>query len=121
MMRRRTYGHLHYFTRDLALRNLADEGYEVADWFYAPFGMDFPVGVKGRIMSYPKKEHCGSMESCSCRSTSPVPQPTSPMMRGRGYFAEASAGRTSLSKPNRPYASGEFSQDTRQSEKCSSA
>ena len=54
MMRRRTYGHLHYFTPDLALQSLTDEGYDVVDWFYAPFGVDFPVGVKGRIMRWPR-------------------------------------------------------------------
>ena len=54
MMRRRTYGHLHYFTRDLVLQSLAGEGYDVVDWFYAPFGTDFPVGVKGRIIRWPR-------------------------------------------------------------------
>jgi hypothetical protein len=54
MMRRRTYGHLHYFTRDLALQSLADEGYDVVDWFYAPFGRDFPAGLKGKIMRWPR-------------------------------------------------------------------
>ena len=54
MMRRRTYGHLHYFTKDLALQSLAGEGYEVVDWFYAPFGIDFPVGPKGKIVRWPR-------------------------------------------------------------------
>jgi len=54
MMRRRTYGHLHYFTKDLALQSLAGEGYEVLDWFYAPFGIDFPVGAKGKVVRWPR-------------------------------------------------------------------
>jgi SAM-dependent methyltransferase len=54
MMRRRTYGHLHYFTKDLVLQSLAGEGYEVVDWFYAPFGMDFPVGMRGKIVRWPR-------------------------------------------------------------------
>lgn len=54
MMRRRTYGHLHYFTKDLALQSLTGEGYEVLDWFYAPFGIDFPVGVKGNVVRWPR-------------------------------------------------------------------
>jgi SAM-dependent methyltransferase len=54
MMRRRTYGHLHYFTKDLALQSLTSEGYEVLDWFYAPFGVDFPVGVKGKVIRWPR-------------------------------------------------------------------
>jgi Methyltransferase domain len=54
MMRRRTYGHLHYFTKDLALQSLEGEGYEVLDWFYAPFGIDFPVGAKGKVVRWPR-------------------------------------------------------------------
>lgn len=54
MMRRRTYGHLHYFTKDLALQSLTGEGYEVLDWFYAPFGVDFPVGFKGKVIRWPR-------------------------------------------------------------------
>jgi len=54
MMRRRTYGHLHYFTKDLALQSLAGEGYEVLDWFYAPFGIDFPVGATGNVVRWPR-------------------------------------------------------------------
>ena len=67
MMRRRTYGHLHYFTRDLALRSLADEGYDVVDWFYAPFGMDFPVGVKGRIIRWPRMLLAAMSEDLAAR------------------------------------------------------
>ena len=54
MMRRRTYGHLHYFTKDLALQSLEGEGYEVLDWFYAPFGIHFPAGVKGKLARWPR-------------------------------------------------------------------
>ncbi|HLH06138.1 MAG TPA: class I SAM-dependent methyltransferase [Terriglobales bacterium] len=54
MMRRRTYGHLHYFTKDLVLQSLADEGYEIIESFYAPFGLDFPVGLKGHIVRWPR-------------------------------------------------------------------
>ncbi len=54
MMRRHTYGHLHYFTKDLALQSLTGEGYEVLDWFYAPFGIDFPVGAKGSLVRWPR-------------------------------------------------------------------
>lgn len=54
MMRRRTYGHLHYFTKDLVVQSLADEGYEIIESFYAPFGLDFPVGLRGKIVRWPR-------------------------------------------------------------------
>jgi SAM-dependent methyltransferase len=37
---RRTVGHLHYFTKDIALELLGDTGHEVVDWFYTPWGID---------------------------------------------------------------------------------
>ena len=37
LKRRRTVGHLHYFTRATALATLEDAGYEVRDWFYPPY------------------------------------------------------------------------------------
>jgi len=37
---RRTMGHLHYFTKDLALEALTDSGFEVVDWFYTRWGID---------------------------------------------------------------------------------
>jgi SAM-dependent methyltransferase len=35
---RQTHGHIHYFTRELALRTLSDAGYEVLDWLYTKEG-----------------------------------------------------------------------------------
>jgi len=67
MMRRRTYGHLHYFTRDLVLQSLAGEGYDVVDWFYAPFGTDFPMGAKGRIIRWPRMLFSAISEDLAAR------------------------------------------------------
>jgi len=33
---RKAYGHLHYFTKDVALEMFKDAGYEVLNYFYAP-------------------------------------------------------------------------------------
>ncbi len=33
---RQAYGHIHYFTKSIALQMLKDVGYEVLDYFYAP-------------------------------------------------------------------------------------
>jgi SAM-dependent methyltransferase len=37
---RRTMGHIHYFTKDIALEALRDTGYEVVDSFYTRWGID---------------------------------------------------------------------------------
>lgn len=37
---RRTMGHIHYFTKDLALEALRDTGYEPLEWFYTRWGID---------------------------------------------------------------------------------
>lgn len=67
MMRRRTYGHLHYFTKDLALQSLRGEGYEIVDWFYAPFGLDFPVGARGKIVRWPRMLFSAISEDLTAR------------------------------------------------------
>lgn len=36
MKRRLDHAHLHYFTKELGLQVLADTGYEIVDWLYAP-------------------------------------------------------------------------------------
>jgi len=45
---REAYGHIHYFTKDIALRALKDAGYEVLDYFYAPrsIGLANTIGKK---------------------------------------------------------------------------
>lgn len=37
---RRTMGHIHYFTKDIALEALRDTGYKVVDSFYTRWGID---------------------------------------------------------------------------------
>lgn len=47
MLNRKTYGHLHHFTKDTALATLLDCGYMVLDWFYTPSVADVTqAGVK---------------------------------------------------------------------------
>ncbi len=36
LLRRDHHAHLHYFTRETALRTLTDVGYTIVDWFYTP-------------------------------------------------------------------------------------
>ncbi len=45
---REAYGHIHYFTKELALRMLQDIGYEVLDYFYTARSIDLPTELPGR-------------------------------------------------------------------------
>lgn len=36
LLRRDHHAHLHYFTKETALRTLTDVGYTIVDWFYTP-------------------------------------------------------------------------------------
>jgi|GEM_PF-6882011 len=38
----RDHGHIHYFTKDVALQILKDVGYEVLDYFYTAPSLDLP-------------------------------------------------------------------------------
>lgn len=40
---RRTFGHIHYFTKETALATLTDTGYEIIDCFYTPYSIDLPA------------------------------------------------------------------------------
>jgi hypothetical protein len=48
--RREHHFHLHYFTKETALRALRDTGYEIEDWFYTPRQVDFPTGVHQKLV-----------------------------------------------------------------------
>jgi SAM-dependent methyltransferase len=52
MLNRKTYGHLHHFTKDTALATLQACGYQVLDWFYTPSVVELAQpGVKSGISS----------------------------------------------------------------------
>jgi len=55
LKRRDLYAHLHYFTKDTALRTLQDVGYEVLDHFYTPRLIDLPSDRLQRILKIPRK------------------------------------------------------------------
>lgn len=53
---RDAYGHVHYFTRQTALRTLEDAGYRVSDWFYTPRAIDEPATeLRRRVMKWPRR------------------------------------------------------------------
>jgi len=57
---RRDHGHIHYFTRDIALEMLKDIGYEVLDYFYTTPSIDLPTygsinETRRKFMKLPRK------------------------------------------------------------------
>jgi len=54
MKRRRMYGHLHYFTKDLALQCLTDEEYRVLNWFYAPRQIELATAPLEKVLRWPR-------------------------------------------------------------------
>lgn len=57
---REIYGHIHHFTKDIALQMLKDVGYEVLDYFYASQSIELPVHdakseIKRKLLKLPRK------------------------------------------------------------------
>jgi len=49
-------GHLHFFTKDLALQMLKDLGYEIIDFSYTPgFSLPRDFGIKDRLLKFPRR------------------------------------------------------------------
>jgi cyclopropane fatty-acyl-phospholipid synthase-like methyltransferase len=53
--RREMYAHIHYFTKETALRTLRDTGYEVLDYFYTPRSIEFASEPVEKILKLPRK------------------------------------------------------------------
>jgi hypothetical protein len=52
---RRKVGHLHFFSRDLALQVLRDLGYEIIDFQYTPgYSLDRDFGLKDQLLKIPR-------------------------------------------------------------------
>lgn len=53
---RRKVGHLHYFTKDLALEVLAETGYEIVEWNYTGASLRSPErSLKTRLAALPRR------------------------------------------------------------------
>jgi 2-polyprenyl-3-methyl-5-hydroxy-6-metoxy-1,4-benzoquinol methylase len=48
-------GHLHFFTKDLALAALKETGFEVLDWFYTPAGVERGKKLSAKLASLPRR------------------------------------------------------------------
>ncbi|HLJ33979.1 MAG TPA: methyltransferase domain-containing protein [Ktedonobacteraceae bacterium] len=53
---RESYGHIHYFTKELALQMLKELGYEVLDYFFTSSSIELPTHeLRNRLMRLPRK------------------------------------------------------------------
>lgn len=53
---RRSYGHIHYFTKEIALQMLNDVGYDVLDYCYTARALELPSKqIKRNLMRLPRK------------------------------------------------------------------
>ncbi len=53
---RKAYGHIHYFTKEVALQLLKDVGYEVLDYFYTARSTELPSKeIQRNLMRLPRK------------------------------------------------------------------
>jgi len=55
LKRRNMHDHLHYFTKETALRTLEDVGYILVDYFYTPRSIEFGSTLPERILKLPRK------------------------------------------------------------------
>jgi len=55
LRRRDNFAHLHYFTKETALRTLTDVGYKVVDWFYTPRCIELGDLLIQKIMRLPRQ------------------------------------------------------------------
>ena len=51
---RRAHGHIHYFTKNIALETLQDVGYEIVDWFYAPRSIGLANNIIKKLLIPPR-------------------------------------------------------------------
>ncbi len=55
LKRRDLHAHLHYFTKDTALRTLEDTGYDVLDYFYTPRSIEFASEPIQKLLKPPRR------------------------------------------------------------------
>jgi len=53
---RESYGHIHYFTKEIAIQSLKDAGYEVLDSFYTARATELPTHeIRRNLLKLPRK------------------------------------------------------------------
>ncbi len=54
--KRKSIGHIHYFTKETALETLVDTGYDIIDYFYTSSSLELPNrGLKANLLKVPRK------------------------------------------------------------------
>lgn len=53
--RRKAVGHIHYFTKDIALLALQDTGYDIVDWCFTPANVDQTKTMGARLLKMPRR------------------------------------------------------------------
>lgn len=53
--RREMYAHIHYFSKETALRTLEEAGYEILDYFYTPRSIEFGASPGQMLLKLPRR------------------------------------------------------------------
>ena len=67
LRRRDNFAHLHYFTKETALRTLTDVGYQVIDYFYTPRCIELGDLLVQKLARLPRKLCFGVSEDLTAR------------------------------------------------------
>jgi SAM-dependent methyltransferase len=51
---RSSVGHIHYFTKDMALAVLRETGYEIQDWFYTRSSLELRLAWRSSLLTWPR-------------------------------------------------------------------
>jgi SAM-dependent methyltransferase len=67
LLRRDHHAHLHYFTKETALRTLTDVGYQIVDYFYTPRCIELGDKLIQRVVRLPRQLCFGVSQDLSVR------------------------------------------------------
>lgn len=67
LKRRNLYSHLHYFTKETALRTLEETGFEVLDYFYTPRSIELGPGLGEKLLKLPRRLSFAIDQDCAAR------------------------------------------------------
>ena len=68
MKLRSMVGHLHHFTKEIALATLQDTQHEIVDWFYTAGAVEKPKSWKAKLMGLPRRLAFGVSQDLAVRT-----------------------------------------------------